>query len=45
MGRTSDRKARHNTNAGSIPRCGDGFFAHCQLPAQTVLQCSNDLPM
>ena len=32
-------KPRRNTDAGSSPRCGMGFFSHCQLPAQSFLRC------
>ena len=34
--RASDR---HVDDAGSIPRCGKGFFSQCQLSVQTLLQC------
>ena len=35
--RASDR---HAADAGSIPRCGKGFFSHGQLSVQTVLRVS-----
>ena len=33
VGRASDR---HAADAGSIPRCGKGFFSHRQLSVQTL---------
>ena len=36
----SGEKPRRNTDAGSSPRCGIGFFSHCQLPVQTLSRCS-----
>ena len=39
VGRPSDWKAKRNTDAGSIPRYGKGFFSQSQLPVQTVLRC------
>ena len=33
LGRASDR---HATDAGSIPRCGKGFFSQSQLSVQTL---------
>ena len=39
VGRASDWKARSNTDAGSSPRCGKGFFSRSQLPVQTLLRC------
>ena len=38
-GRTSDRKARSNTDAGSSPRCGKGIFAQSRLSVQSLLRC------
>ena len=35
VGKASDR---HATDAGSIPRCGKGFFSQSQLPVQTLLR-------
>ena len=37
VGRASDR---HPADAGSIPRCGQGFFFRSQLSAQTLLRVS-----
>ena len=34
--RASDR---HAADAGSIPRCGTGFFSQSQLSVQTLLRC------
>ena len=34
--RASDR---HAAEAGSIPRCGEGFFSQSQLSVQTLLPC------
>ena len=31
---------RHVADAGSIPRCGKGFFSHNQLSVQTLLRVS-----
>ena len=39
VGRASDWKSRRNTDAGSSPRCGKGFFSQCQLSVQTLLRC------
>ena len=39
----SDRKGRRNTNAGSSPRFGKGFFSQSQLPVQTLLRCPYSL--
>ena len=36
FGRASDR---HAADAGSIPRCGEGFFSRSQLSVQTLLRC------
>ena len=36
VGRASDRLA---ADAGSIPRCGKGFFSQSQLPVQTLFRC------
>ena len=36
VGRASDRWA---ADAGSIPRCGKGFFSQSQLSMQTLLRC------
>ena len=36
-GGTSDR---HIADAGSIPRCGEGFFSQSQLSVQTLLRVS-----
>ena len=30
---------RHATDAGSIPRCGKGFFSQSRLSGQTLLRC------
>ena len=38
-GAASDRKAGSNTDAGSIPCCGKGFYSQNQLSVQTLLQC------
>ena len=38
--RASDR---HAAGAGSIPRCGKGFFSQSQLSVQTLLRCSYTL--
>ena len=35
----SDRKARRNTDVGSSPQRGKGFFFQSQLPVQTPLRC------
>ena len=37
FGRASDR---HAADAGSIPRCGKGFFSRSQLSVQTLLRAS-----
>ena len=37
VGRAADWKARCNTDAGSSPRCGKGFFSPSQLPAQPLV--------
>ena len=34
-----DWKPSCNTDAGSSPRCGKGFFSQSQLSVQTFLQC------
>ena len=39
VGKASDWKAWHNTDAGSSPWCGKGFFSKSQLPVQTLLMC------
>ena len=31
---------RHAADAGSIPRCGEGFFSQSQLSVQTLLRVS-----
>ena len=36
VARVSDR---HAADAGSIPRCGKGFFSRGQLSVQTLLRC------
>ena len=36
VGRASDR---YTADAGSIPRCGKGFFSQSQLSVQTLLRC------
>ena len=36
VGRSSNR---HAADAGSIPRCGKGFFSQSQLSMQTLLRC------
>ena len=43
VGLASDRKARRNTDAGSIPTCGKGFFSQASgrsYGARTVPVCS-----
>ena len=40
VGRASDR---HAAEAGSVPRCGKGFFFHSQLSVQTLLRCPYSL--
>ena len=37
------KKPRRNTDAGSGPRWGKGFFSLSQLPVQTLLQCPYSL--
>ena len=44
VGRASDWKARRNTDAGSSPRCGKGFFSQSQLPVKTLLRCPYSPP-
>ena len=39
VGTASDRKARCNTNEGSIPWCSKGFFSQAQLSVQTLVRC------
>ena len=41
VGRASDR---HAAGAGSILRCGKGFFSQSQLSMQTLLQCPSIQP-
>ena len=41
VGRASDR---HAVDAGSMTRCGKGFFSQSQLSVQTVLRCP-DIPV
>ena len=36
VGRAFDWNVRHDTDAGSSPRCGKGFFSQSQLPVQTL---------
>ena len=41
IGRASDR---HAADAGSIRRCGKGFFSQSQLSVQTLLRCPHPPP-
>ena len=36
---------RHAADAGSIPRCGKGFFSPSQLSVQTLLRCVRAPPL